>query len=232
MNPSLVRRPRVALALLAAVALALTMLAGTVAGRHGATARAEAHVHATAPRAMTAAQAAFHDRMRKLWEDHITWTRLAIVTFADDSKGFPATAARLQRNQNAIGNAIKPYYGKAAGQRLSTLLHAHINIAVEVLQAAKAGDTQAFNAAKARWYKNANAIADFLAHANPKHWPDRAMRAAMRHHLDQTLAEAANELQGKYAASVQDYEAVHHHILAMADTLSSGIIKAFPGRFR
>jgi hypothetical protein len=47
------------------------------------------------------------------------------------------------------------------------LLHAHITIAVEILQDAKAGDSAAFDAAKAQWYDNANQIADFLSAANP-----------------------------------------------------------------
>jgi hypothetical protein len=187
------------------------------------------HSEMVVPR--TAAQQAFHDQMRKLWEDHVTWTRLAIVTFADGSAGFPATATRLLQNQADIGNAIVPFYGTAAGTRLTALLHDHITIAVEILQAAKAGDTGAFADAKQRWYANANDIADFLARANPKFWPDSVMRDDMRVHLDQTLTEAAHELAGDYSASVSDYEAVHAHILQMADMLSSGIIGAFPGAF-
>ena len=54
----------------------------------------------------------------------------------------------------------------------------------------------------------------------------------MKAHLDQTLSEAAHELHGEYAAGVTDYEAIHHHILMMADTLSAGIIAQFPSRFR
>ena len=57
------------------------------------------------------------------------------------------------------------------------------------------------------------------------------MRAAMTAHLDQTLAEAAHELNGQYAASVADYDEIHHHILEMADLLSDGIIRTFPKRF-
>jgi hypothetical protein len=179
----------------------------------------------------TAAAAAFHDAMRKLWEDHVTWTRLAIVTFADGSAGFGATATRLLQNQTDIGDAIKPFYGNAAGDRLSALLHDHITIAVEVLQAAKAGDAAAFTAAKTRWYANADEIADFLSAANPLNWPDSVMRDSMRTHLDQTLAEAAAELGGKYQDSVTEYDAVHQHILMMADLLSSGIINQFPSAF-
>jgi hypothetical protein len=190
------------------------------------------HGHGRPDTPRTRGQIALHDQMRKLWEDHITWTRLAIVTFADGSAGFDATATRLLQNQTDIGNAIKPYYGEEAGNALTELLNEHITIAVELLQAVKAGDNAAFEDANARWYANADEIADFLAAANPRWWPQDVMRAAMRAHLDQTLAEAAHELAGEYADSVADYEVVHEHILEMADLLSSGIWRQFPSMVR
>ena len=222
--------PRLVLAPVAATALVGALLTGSAAQSAGTPARAAEQARMD-NHGLSSAELAFHDRMRKLWEDHITWTRLAIVTFADGSAGFRATAARLLRNQTAIGDAIKPFYGKAAGDRLTALLDDHITIAVAVLKAAKSGDTEAFRSATRRWYRNANAIADFLAKANPRSWPDTVMRADMKKHLDQTLAEASDELQGHYHASVRDYEAVHRHIQAMADMLSNGIIRAFPGAF-
>ena len=220
-------------------ALVLTLLAALLlalprSGAEAATAAAPAGTHAhgvvTTPR--TAAQVAFHDQVRKLWEDHITWTRLAIVEFAAGDAGFDATAARLLQNQADIGDAIKPFYGDAAGDRLTSLLRDHILIAVDLLQAARSGDSSAVASASDRWYANADDIADFLAAANPRFWRDDVMRAAMKEHLDETLAEAVHELSGDYAASVADYEKVHAHILAMADTMSSGIIGAFPSSVR
>ena len=73
---------------------------------------------------------ALREEMRKLWEDHITWTRLAIVSFAAGSPELPATEARLLRNQSDIAAAIRPYYGRAASHRLRTLLREHITGAV------------------------------------------------------------------------------------------------------
>jgi hypothetical protein len=222
--PTLTRRSVLALAP-AALTVGLgasPAAAGGGPGHHG-------HGRGFTPR--NAAQVAFHDAMRKLWEDHVTWTRLAIVTFADGSAGFDATAARLLQNQVDIGDAVKPFFGDEAGTQLTGLLRTHILIAVEILQAAKAGDTDAFNEASDRWYANANDIADFLSAANPRFWPRARLRADMRTHLDQTLTEAANELAGDYAASVADYEHVHLHILDFADTLSSGLIRRFPSRF-
>jgi hypothetical protein len=211
------------------VALAIGS-AQTTAGAATVPSALAAHAgHAPLTRVRTPQQVALHDEMRKLWEDHVTWTRMAIVTFASGSAGFSASATRLLQNQVDIGDAIKPFYGAAAGDRLTALLHDHITIAVEVLQAAKAGDSAAFADADARWYANANDIADLLAAANPRFWPQSMMRADMKTHLDQTLAEASHELAGDYSASVADYEAVHAHILAMADMLTNGLIGQFPG---
>jgi hypothetical protein len=226
MSPTLyLTRRAVPIAAILGVTVLLVML---VVANRSADAAGNEHQHGDVTAPKTAQQVAFHDQMRKLWEDHVTWTRLAIVTFADGSSGFPETAARLPQNQTDIGNAIKPFYGEAAGAQLTSLLH--ITIAVELLQAAKANDTGAFNAANARWYANANDIADFLAAANPRSWTQAEMRAGMKTHLDQTLAEAAHELGGDYAASVADYEDIHAHILAMADVLSSGIIRQFSNK--
>jgi hypothetical protein len=218
------------LAALAGLALATALATGLVDTGHSSAATGAAG-HSHAAQGANKAQAAFQDDMRKLWEDHVTWTRLAIVTFADGSAGFDATATRLLKNQDDIGDAIMPFYGEAAGNQLTALLKDHIGIAVQLLQAARAGDSAGFDRANAAWYANANDIADFLAEANPRYWPRATMRAAMKGHLDQTLAEASHELTGEYARSVADYDEIHHHILGMADVLSNGIIRAFPHRF-
>ena len=181
---------------------------------------------------LNARQLALHDGMRKLWEDHITWTRLAIVSFAADGPDFSDTAARLLANQEDIGDAIKPYYGAKAGNQLTALLKDHISGAVDLLKAAKSGDSAAFDAAKAAWYSNADDIAHFLAAANPRNWKFSAVDSMMHMHLDETLQEAADRLAGKYADDIRDYDAVHRHILEMADALSAGIIAQFPARFR
>jgi hypothetical protein len=236
------RIPLPALAAIAVVAVLAALLsspasahdeahAGGQAAAHPVTA-ATAHEMRTMSRHwMSPAQLRFHDQMRKLWEDHVTWTRLAIVTFADGSASFGDTAARLLHNQVDIGNAFKPFYGTRAGNHLTALLHDHITIAVELLQAAKDGDAGAFDDANTRWYANSNDIADFISSLNPATWPRTEMRAMMRTHLDQTLAEASSELTGDYPASVSAYEEIHHHILEMADALSDGIMRQFPSRF-
>lgn len=174
---------------------------------------------------------AFNQAMRKLWEDHITWTRLYIVEAVANNPGQDLTAARLLKNQDDIGNAIKSYYGDDAGNKLTSLLKTHISGAVEVLSAAKAGDQNKLTGAIKSWYANANDIANFLSSANPQNWPLNVIAAEMKMHLDLTLAEAVAQLKGDYAGSIAEYDKVHGHILGMADALSDGIVKQFSEKF-
>jgi hypothetical protein len=170
--------------------------------------------------------------MRKLWEDHITWTRLYIVSVAAGLPDKDATAPRLLQNQVDIGNAIKPFYGDAAGNKLTALLKEHIMGAIDLLAAAKANDQPKVDSQKARWYRNADDIAAFLAGANPKNWPLADMKSSMKMHLDLTLKEALDRFGGKYADDVKDYDAVHDHILGLADTLTNGIAAQFPDKVK
>jgi hypothetical protein len=173
--------------------------------------------------------------MRVLWEDHIVWTRQYIVSAATQSTDLAdigPTAERLFRNQADIGNAVAAFYGDAAGTALTGLLNDHIAIAAEAISKARAGDQAGLDDALARWYDNADDIAQFLADANPGNWPFDMMSAHMRDHLDLTLEEAVARLSGDYAADIAAYDKVHVQILEMADMLSDGIVQQFPNAFR
>ena len=191
-----------------------------------------------APRSADAAapanREAFHDAMRKLWEDHITWTRQFIVSKATLSSDLPdigPTVDRLLQNQTDLGNAIKPFYGMAIGEELTALLRVHILTAADILTAAKSGDTAARDQAIEAWYANAHDIAVFLHELNPASWPLDELDAHMKDHLDLTLGEAVARLEGRYTDDIAAYEAVHVQILEMADMLSDGIIRQFPRQF-
>jgi len=181
-----------------------------------------------------ASREAFRAEMRGLWNDHVVWTRMYVVSAATLPTELPdisATAERLFANQTDIGNAVAAFYGDAAGAALTDLLDEHIALAAEAIGAAKAGDQAALDDALARWYVNADDIARFLSEANPRHWHFDHLSAHMRHHLDLTLAEAVARLQGDYARDIAAYDEVRTQILELSDTLANGIIAQFPGRF-
>ena len=168
--------------------------------------------------------------MRKLWTDHVVWTRTYVISAVADMPDAKAAADRLLKNQEDIGHAVATYYGAAAGQQLTTLLKDHITIAVDVVKAAKAGDKAALGKADARWQDNAVQIADFLSAANPN-WPRATLVSMMKMHLSTTTEEVTARLKKDWAADTRAFDAVYDHILKMSDALSDGIIKQFPEKF-
>jgi crotonobetainyl-CoA:carnitine CoA-transferase CaiB-like acyl-CoA transferase len=178
---------------------------------------------------MTSSDGDLHRAMRGLWEDHVTWTRVFLIDAIAGLPDTPQATQRLLQNQVDIGNAIKPFYGSAAGDQLATLLHDHITGAAALVTAAMGRDTAKIAAAKTAWYANADQIAVFLAAANPN-WALDDLKTNMRMHLDETLAEATARLTADWAGDVAAYDAVVAHILAMADVLSDGIAKQMPGK--
>lgn len=178
----------------------------------------------------TKAQVDFKMEMRRLWEDHVTYTRMFIVETAANISN-DVTVARLLKNQEDIGNAIKPYYGDAAGNQLTALLKQHIVIAADVVHAAKAGNSTALDAANKQWFANADQIAVFLSQANPTYWPESAIKSMLYEHLNLTTAEAVARLHGDWTTDIQTYDKVVTQAMMMADGLADGIIGQFPGMF-
>ena len=174
---------------------------------------------------------ALHEAMDELWTDHVAWTRAVIVDFEGNLPDLKPDLARLLANQTQIGDAIKPYYGDAAGNELGRLLHTHIMEAVPVLTYARDGNKAKLAQALATWRANAHQIAAFLAKANPKAWPLGEMTSMMNTHLALTTNEAVAHLEHKWKADIAAYDQVRSEILMMADSLANGIIAQFPAKF-
>jgi len=178
----------------------------------------------------SAAAAALKQDMRKLWTDHVVWTRDYIVAAVGDQPDAQAAATRLMKNQDDIGGAVAKYYGDPAGRQLTSLLKQHISIAVDLIKAAKAGDKAAQQQADTKWQKNGEEIADFLSKANPN-WPRATLADMMKKHLSTTTDEVVARLSKKWDEDARAFDAVYDHILHMSDALADGIVKQFPEKF-
>lgn len=179
---------------------------------------------------MNSARVSLRIGMRKLWTDHIVWTRQYVVAALAGAPDAEAAAGRLLRNQDDLGNAIVPFYGEAAGKALTGLLKQHILIAVDLIAAAKSGDQSKFKDADGRWTRNAEEIATLLSGANPA-WPKKDVVDLLNLHLKLTKEEVVARLAKNWAADVQAFDDVFTEINTVADTLSAGIISQFPAKF-
>ena len=169
--------------------------------------------------------------LNSLWVDHIVWTRMYIVSYLADLPDTDVVAQRLLKNQENIGDAIKSFYGEEAGNKLTDLLKGHILVAVDLLKAAKAGDSSAVAEAEKQWYQNADDIATFLSNANPN-WSKKSLTKMLHEHLTLTKAEAVARLTGNYTGDIATFDLIHQHANGMSDAIVDGIVKQFPEKFQ
>jgi len=182
------------------------------------------------PNAISKAQAGLNNQLRLLWEQHVVWTRLTIVSMVFGLPDVDLVTNRLLRNPKDFEALLKPLYGDRIASRFADLFTNHLVIAAELVRAAKAGDTRAAADAEKRWYTNADEIAAFLGSINP-YWSVQQWRTMLREHLALTKSEAVNMLTGKYAEGINVFDQIEKQALEMADVMTNGIVQQFPGNF-
>lgn len=163
---------------------------------------------------------------RKLWTDHVLWTRSFIISTAADLGDLQPVTARLLRNPADFAAALQPFYGADRAKRFNDLLTEHLTIAARLVNAAKAGDTDKVSEERKKWYANADEIAGFLAGINP-HWLKSEWTYMLNDHLKLTEEEAVARLTGQYAKDVALFDAIEEQALMMGDYMAEGIIKQF-----
>lgn len=175
-------------------------------------------------------QSVLRGQMRKLWSDHVFWTRQHIVSTLANLPDTQAISDRLMKNQEDLGNAVKPYFGNAAGDRLTDLLKQHISSAVELVAAIKANDSTRFDAAKAKAQQNVQDLATLLNQTDSALNKDELV-SMLTQHVQGLIDETSHRMNQRWAEDVNNFDALYHQALMMADALTNAIIKKFPDRF-
>ena len=164
--------------------------------------------------------------MRRLWIEHVLWTRFFILSTAFNLPDLQFVTKRLLKNPVDFAKALKPFYGEQTVMRFKQLFTDHLLIAAQLVTAAKAGDTAEVNKQRKKWYANAEDIARFLACINPC-WSKCEWRELLFDHLRMTEDEAVFILTGQYEKGIKEYDAVQAEALKMADVMTRGIICQF-----
>jgi hypothetical protein len=168
--------------------------------------------------------------MRELWTEHAFWTEKFIVSSIAGLEDQEPVLARLLKNQDDLGNAIKPFYGEEAGNKLAELLRGHIQIAGKVVAAAKSGNQADFKKYNAEWYKNADDITKFLTAANPN-YNKKELNEMLYMHLKLITEGVVHKINKNWNANITALDKNQEHLMHMSDFLADGIIKQFPDKF-
>ena len=163
---------------------------------------------------------------RKLWEQHVEWTRMAIMGIVHDLPETDLIIQRLLRNPLDFAAAMQPFYGDEVAKNFANLLTEHLMIAAELVRAAKAGNSSEVSDADRRWRQNADEMADFLAGINSE-WNEEDWNAMLDEHLDLLSKNVADMLSGDYEESIQGFDDIENQALEMADVMADGVMMQF-----
>ena len=169
-------------------------------------------------------QICLENQLRKLWTQHVYWTRFFIISTAADLGDLRQVANRLLRNPKDFEQLLAPFYGAKTAAQFEELFTSHLLIAADLVNATKNQQPEEITKARSKWYKNAEDIAQFLSDINPC-WSKSEWKQMMFKHLEMTEKEATLRLQGKYSEDIIEFDSIENEALKMADYMSCGIIK-------
>ena len=190
-----------------------------------------ANIESKPKKPFTKSQCELYKAEQRLWIDHVSWTHSYIVSAIASLKDQRDVLERLLKNQDELGNAIKPYYGEEAGNKLASLLREHIQLAGQVLEAAKANNKAHLDKYNKQWYENADKIAAFLSKLNP-HYSEKELRDMLHTHLQFVTDQVVARLDNDWKRDIKSYDKGEDHMIHFANILAAGIIKQFPDKFR
>lgn len=166
------------------------------------------------------------EMFRKLWLEHVLWTRSFIVSSIFNLEDIDAVTNRLLRNPSDFAALFKIFYGDDIAVQFESLLSNHLTIAGDLVHSAITNDSNAVAKNETAWYGNADEIATFLANINP-YWSYEALKTMLFEHLMLTETEVIKYLNSQWEEGVAIFDEIEMQALMMADVFASGIIKQF-----
>jgi hypothetical protein len=170
-------------------------------------------------------------QMRRLWGDYAAWTRELVVATTSNVGDVDAVARRIDKNMGDVGGAFTPFLGPDGGRRLGTLLKEHARATGDLLAAAKASDQAKMDDAERRARDGAAEIAAFLERSSAS-WSRHDLKSALDEHRKLLTNAAKLRLGGEFADDAANYDRAREQALVVADLLTDGVIRQFPGGFR
>lgn len=169
-------------------------------------------------------------RMNLAWEQHIMWTRMLLISIAEDLKDLDAVEARLMQNPKDIANIFRRYYGNVVADRIENLLTEHLSIGKDLIVALKNNNQRLANELNDKWYRNADEMANFFSSINP-YYSRETLREMLYNHLELTSNEVTARLRKDYKADINAFDKVQQEALSMSQYFVDRLVKQFSNLF-
>lgn len=168
--------------------------------------------------------------MDLVWEQHIMWTRMLLISIAENLSDLEDTKNRLLENPKDIADVFKTYYGNNIANTIQKLLTEHLVIGANLITALKNGNQKLADELNSNWYKNADNMAVAFSNINP-FYPRESVRKMLYEHLKLTTDEVSARLNKNYIADIKAFDMVQKEILKMSKFFVDGIVRQFSTMF-
>lgn len=170
--------------------------------------------------------------LRDLWLGHVFWVRNVVdARFEGNADEAKTAEQQVVTNAKALAASIEPFYGKAASEKLFTLLAGHWGAISDYLDASRANNKAGQDAAFKQLVTNADEIAVFLGGANPN-LPVDVLKGLLTAHGSHHVQQIGEFKARQFDAEARTWAAMTQHMYVIADALAVGIAKQFPDKFR
>lgn len=159
-----------------------------------------------------------------LWEQHVEWTRLLIISILSRLPDESATRARLLKTVSAMTEVINRYFGSTISGKFSDLFTEHLTIANKLILAVRDGTD--YDNLKLSWFINADNIINFLSQINI-YWKREMLKDLFYNHLHMTLNEIKFRVNGNYTLDISTYDSIEKEALKLADLFAEGLVSKF-----
>lgn len=171
------------------------------------------------------------EALRDLWVGHIFWTRYVVLNNATHNpEARDAAEEEVVANARQIASTMTPFYGEAAAEELFSLLDINYGAVKEYSEATVAGNTRRQDAALIRLASNADDIAVFLNNVNP-YLPRDTVRGLIAAHGTHHVLQINQCKEKEYAHLGATWPIMRQHVYAIADAMTTALVKQFPSKF-
>lgn len=154
---------------------------------------------------------------RKLWSEHVYYTRNALISIIASLNDVPNITARLMKNQEDIGELIRPYYYDEDVDQLIILLKEHIALAANYIS----GEGSEI-IAEDQWRDNAAAIVSLMESMNPYDWAATDMQPLWTMHINHLIAQNTARRNSDWVSDITASDENYMTALEIADKFAAG----------
>lgn len=166
------------------------------------------------------------NRFRKLWLNHVVWTRSFMVGTEVGSGDLVHIYDRLIIGALDFAKDLATYYGLDMASEFKKLFTENIEIVKSYIEAVDQNDDDGVEASRKKSSDNIEELSILLTKLNP-YWNGKIWTTLLTQYMQITEEEIILYFSKNYEGEIQLFDELERHILEIADYMANAIARQF-----